>query len=44
MLLAFMTFYDRQGRALAWFDDEQEKPAIYRYSGMPGGAEANKKP
>lgn len=30
-----MSLYDRQGRAVAWFDDEQENPAIYLYSGRP---------
>ncbi|WP_369122660.1 MULTISPECIES: 4-fold beta flower protein [unclassified Pseudomonas] len=34
-LVAYVTFYDRQGRAVAWFDDEQDNPAIYLYSGRP---------
>lgn len=33
--MANVTLYDRQGRAVAWFDDEQENPAIYLYSGRP---------
>ena len=33
--MAYITFYDRQGRAVAWYDDEQENPAIYLYSGKP---------
>ncbi|ORC57679.1 hypothetical protein BZK31_18540 [Pseudomonas floridensis] len=33
--MANVSFYDRHGRAIAWYDDEQDSPAIYMYSGRP---------
>jgi hypothetical protein len=33
--MAYTTFYDQRGRAVAWFDTEQDNPAIYLYSGEP---------
>lgn len=34
-VMAYETFYDRNGRAVAWYDNEQEDPAIYLYNGTP---------
>lgn len=33
--MAYETFYDRHGEAVAWYDDEQQEPAIYLYDGTP---------
>lgn len=33
--MAYVTFYDRRGLAVAWYDDEQENSAIYLYNGKP---------
>ncbi|MFN9529826.1 MAG: 4-fold beta flower protein [Pseudomonadaceae bacterium] len=31
----YVTFYDRTGRAVAWFDNENDQPTIYLYDGRP---------